>query len=216
MTPPTQSTLQGYARQADKLAEAWERVSFADVHQPVLHLIPARSCDVVDVGAGTGRDATAFARMGHRVVAVEPTDELRTSAMKLHPSARIEWVVDRLPELAQLTRRGQEFDLVMLTAVWMHLDPHQRQLAMPRVAALVRTGGTVIMSLRHGHVPTDRCMFDVGAQETITLARANGLDLLLHLRTPSAQSANQLAGVTWTRLAFAKRTRGRTPVPRHG
>jgi hypothetical protein len=136
--------------------------------------------------------------------------------MKLHPSARIEWVDDSLPELAHLTRRGLDFDLVMLTAVWMHLDPHQRQLAMPRVAALVHTSGTVIMSLRHGPVPAGRCMFDVGAQETITLARANGLDLLLHQLTPSTQPANRLADVTWTRLAFAKRTPGTSPVPRHG
>jgi protein-L-isoaspartate O-methyltransferase len=75
VTPPTQSTLQGYARQADKLSEAWERVSFIDVQQPVLQLIPSHACDVVDVGAGTGRDAAAFADMGHRVVAVEPTAE---------------------------------------------------------------------------------------------------------------------------------------------
>lgn len=216
MTLPTQSTLQEYERQADQLSDAWERVSFTDVHQPVLHLIPSHPSDVVDVGAGTGRDAAAFADMGHRVVAVEPTAALRASAMKLHPSARIKWVDDSLPELAQLTSRGQDFDLVMLTAVWMHLDPHQRRLAMPRVAALVRTGGAVIMSLRHGNVPTGRCMFDVGAQETITLARAHGLDLLLHLLTPSAQPANRLAGVTWTRLAFAKRTPGASPVPRHG
>jgi hypothetical protein len=30
--------------------------------------------------------------MGHRVVAAEPTDELRGPAMALHPSPRIEWL----------------------------------------------------------------------------------------------------------------------------
>jgi 2-polyprenyl-3-methyl-5-hydroxy-6-metoxy-1,4-benzoquinol methylase len=216
MTLPTQSALQEYARQADRLAEAWERVSFAEVHQPMLHLIPARPCDIVDIGAGTGRDAAAFADMGHRVLAVEPTAELRTSAKKLHPSGRIEWLDDTLPELAHLARRGQDFDLVMLTAVWMHLDPQQRQLAMPRVAALVRIGGAAMMSLRHGPLPAGRRMFDVSAEETIALAQTCGLDPVLQLLTPSTQLANQLAGVTWTRLAFAKRTPITSPVPRHG
>ena len=216
MTLPTPSMLEGYARQADRLAEAWERVSFADVHRPVLHLIPPHSCDIVDVGAGAGRDAAALADMGHRLVAVEPTAELRTEAMKLHPSKSIEWLDDSLPELARLASRGQDFDLVMMTAVWMHLDPQPRLLAMPRIASLVRAGGTVIMSLRHGPVPASRRMFDVSAQETITLARASGLDPVLHILTPSIQPANRQAGVTWTRLAFVKRTQTTSLVPRHG
>jgi hypothetical protein len=33
--------------------------------------------------------------------------------------------------------RREEFDVVMLRAVWMHLDEVQRRTAMPNVAALV-------------------------------------------------------------------------------
>jgi SAM-dependent methyltransferase len=164
----------------------------------------------VDIGAGTGRDAAALAAKGHEVVAVEPTHELRRPGMTLHPSSRIEWLDDSLPDLAVLTARGEPFDVVMLTAVWMHLDEPERRRAMPTVAALVRSGGVMIMSLRHGPVPAGRRMFEVSAEETIQLARAQGLDPLLNLRTPSTQPANRLAGVTWTRLAFAKAADVRT------
>jgi hypothetical protein len=37
----------------------------------------------------------------------------------LHPSPQIEWLDDSLPDLVGLTRRGENFDVVMLTAVWM-------------------------------------------------------------------------------------------------
>ena len=47
---------------------------------------------------------------------------MRIPAMALHPSPRIEWLNDSLPELATLRTRRETFDLVMLTAVWMHLD----------------------------------------------------------------------------------------------
>jgi hypothetical protein len=40
-----------------------------------------------------------MAEMGHRVVAVEPTDELREAGMTLHKSMGIEWVADGLPDL---------------------------------------------------------------------------------------------------------------------
>jgi hypothetical protein len=90
----------------------------------------------------------------------------------------------------------------MLTAVWMHLDACQRERAMPRVASLLRDGGVLIMSLRHGPVPAGRRMFDVRPDETIRLASEHGLRLVRELHTSSAQQANRDSGVTWTRLAF--------------
>jgi hypothetical protein len=140
--------------------------------------------------------------MGHRVVAVEPTDAMRLPAMALHPSPQIEWLNDSLPELALV--RGERFDLVMLTAVWMHLDARQRQRAMPNLAALVREGGTVIMKIRHGPVPAGRRMFEITPEETIELARMQDLNPVLNLRTQSSQEQNRAAGVTWTNLAFVK------------
>lgn len=198
------SGTEGYAEAARELLENWKNILFAEHHQSVLHLIPNAPASILDIGSGIGADAAAFAAMGHRVVAVEPTDELRIPGMSLHPSPRIEWLDDSLPELALLLTRGQTFDVVMLTAVWMHLDGQQRRYAMPKVASLLREGGVMIMSLRHGPVPQGRRMFDVSAEETVQLAQAQGLYPVLNMRTKSTQVQNQLAGVTWTRLAFAQ------------
>jgi 2-polyprenyl-3-methyl-5-hydroxy-6-metoxy-1,4-benzoquinol methylase len=198
------SGTEGYAEEADRLVKHWEKISFTHNHGPVLHLIPTVPCSVLDIGAGTGRDAASFAAMGHRVVAVEPTDELRIAGMALQPSSLIEWLNDSLPDLSVLSVRRETFDLIMLTAVWMHLDEPQRRRAMSKVASLIRQGGAMIMSLRHGPVPRGRRMFEVSAEETVQLAQARDLDLVLNLRTQSIQQTNRLAGVTWTRLAFAK------------
>ena len=176
----------------------------------MLHLIPAQPSRVLDIGSGTGRDAAWFASQGHRVVAVEPTDALRIPATVLHPSPRIDWLNDSLPDLAALQARGETFDLVMLTAVWMHLDEAQRRQAMPNVAALLRLGGTIIMKIRHGPVPPGRRMFDVSAEETIELAR-RGLQPILNLRSESIQEKNRPAGVSWTTLAFVQARDGLRP-----
>ena len=109
---------------------AVESISFVDVHRPVLHLIPTTPGLVLDLGAGTGRDAAALASIGHSVIAVEPVSELRTIGITLHPSPRIEWIDDNLPLLTKLGERAGSFDLTMLTAVWMHLDPPERRLAI--------------------------------------------------------------------------------------
>jgi len=199
------SGTEAYAEEAAALIRQWRGISFADQHAPVLHLLPTVRSRVLDVGAGVGTDAAAFAAMGHTVVAVEPVDELRSAASELHRSSRVEWIDDSLPDLTVLCARQETFDVVMLTAVWMHLDREQRCRAMPRVSSLLRDGGKLLMSLRHGPVPEGRRMFDVCAQETIELARASGLEAVLRLSVPSVQPGNRRAGLTWTRLAFEKR-----------
>ena len=100
------SGTEGYAAEADVLARQYESITFAEAHAPYLHLIPTAPSRVLDIGAGTGRDAAALAEMGHEVVAAEPTAEMRAHAARLHPSPRIEWVDDSLPDLAMLTARG--------------------------------------------------------------------------------------------------------------
>src|SRR5712671_5919711 len=134
----------------------------------------------------------------------EPAEALRLPAMTLHPSPLTEWLNDSLPELASLRTRGESFDVVMLTAVWMHLDAQQRRRAMPNLAALVREGGTVIMKIRHGPVPAGRRMFEITPEQTIELARMQDLHPVLNLRTQSRQEQNRAAGVDWTNLAFVK------------
>ena len=195
------SGTENYAEEAPELLERYESISFADQHRFIMHLIPTAPSRVLDIGAGTGRDAAGFAALGHSVVAIEPTEELRRGAMLLHPSPMIEWIDDSLPDLAAIRARGEEFDVVMLTAVWMHLDAQQRRRAMPHLAVLVRNRGVVIMSLRHGPVPPGRRMFEVSAEETIALGEPYGLNCILNR---AAEPSLRQPGVSWTRLAFQK------------
>src|SRR6202165_3887171 len=146
--PVQVSGTEGYADEAEDLFKRYESIPAADAHRAVRHLIPAAPSRVLDIGSGTGRDAAWFASMGHRVVAVEPTDAMRLPAMALHPSPQIEWIDDSLPDLALLRARGEKFDVVMLTAVWMHLDEAQRRQAMPNLASLVQAGGGGVIKVR--------------------------------------------------------------------
>jgi SAM-dependent methyltransferase len=195
------SGTEGYAEAAEALAQQYESVSIERAYGSLMHMLPSPPADILDIGSGTGRDAAAFAERGHRVVAVEPTLEFRRIAQRLHPSSAIAWLDDSLPELARLSERQGQFDLVSLIAVWMHLDPWQRARAMPRVAALLRPCGLLVMSLRHGPVPAGRRMFEVGAEETCRLAAGEGLTLMHH---GTGRDMLGRAGVSWTMLAFRR------------
>jgi SAM-dependent methyltransferase len=199
---PAVSGTEGYAEEAEALVRQYESLPFGQVHRRFSHLFPPPPARVLEIGAGTGRDAAGFAALGHQVLAVEPTEALRTRAMALHPSDRVEWLDDSLPDLARVLSRGETFDLVMLTAVWMHLDESQRRRAMPNVAALVKAGGGMMLSLRYGPVPAGRRMFPVAAEETIDLAAREGLRLVE--RVDAADGILKRPGVSWVRLAFAR------------
>ncbi len=162
----------GYGEAAETLASRYESVPFESVHAAVLSLLPTAPSRVLEVGAGTGRDAAALAERGHRVTAVEPVPELRAIARRLRPNAAITWGDAMLPELAPV--EGQ-FDLIWISAVWMHLDERERRESMRRLHELLAPGGQAIITLRHGPVPAGRRMFPVPPSETIAQAAELGL-----------------------------------------
>jgi SAM-dependent methyltransferase len=189
----------GYEKDLDQLVRKLEGIPFEALHREVLPLFPPPPATILDVGAGTGRDAARFAALGYAVIAVEPAAGLRERGQALHPSPRITWVDDALPELAAVSGT---FEVVMLTAVWMHLDHDERARGMARIAALLKAGGLTCLTLRHGPVPEGRRMFEVAGDDTIRLAETAGLKPVVHLENQVAVSGNP--GVTWTRLAFTK------------
>ncbi|MFJ9773039.1 class I SAM-dependent methyltransferase [Kitasatospora sp. NPDC101157] len=191
----------GYGEAAEQLAVQYESVAFTDVHRSRLHLYPAAPAAVLDIGAGTGRDAAALAALGHRVVAAEPTPELRAVGRRLHPDADIRWVADALPELPRLSTEGERFDLILLTAVWMHLTPAEGPTAMDALARLLAPGARLALTLRHGPVPPGRRMFDLPPEHTIALARTRGLQLL---HRSARRDLHGRADVSWTELVLGR------------
>lgn len=191
---------EGYREEAATLVPRYEELIFQDVHREVMHLFPAPPAQVLDVGAGTGRDAAALARAGHCVTAVEPTPAFREAGQRLHPGFGLRWLDDGLPELARVPEPAGGFDLILLTAVWMHLDAASRAVAMARLARLVAPTGLITMALRHGPVPPGRRMFEVSAAETSALAEGCALRLVHESEREDMRGRND---VTWSFVALA-------------
>jgi SAM-dependent methyltransferase len=194
--------LKGYAAAATPaFVAAYDELSSEHIYEHVQDLFPAQSAKVVDIGAGTGRDAAWFAKASHSVLAVEPVAELREAGKALHPSANIDWLDDRLPELKNLKKYGP-FDLVTLCAVWQHIPDEARTTAMLNLSDIIARDGLLVMSLRHGPGAAGRRVFPVSVEATIQSAEQCGLTLLRARDAQSVQAGNSAMGVSWTWLAF--------------
>ena len=190
---------EGYSQEADALVGQYEDMTFADVHRDTLHLLPNPPALILDIGAGTGRDAAYLAGRGYRMEAAEPTPELRRHGIRLHAEAGIEWIDDSLHDLKILRQHPRHFDVVLMTAVLMHLDEDERRTAMASIAPLLAPQGLLALSLRYGPVPPGRRMFAVPPSEIIALAKAQGLTLI---HQNDREDMKSRPDVRWTYLAF--------------
>ncbi len=203
-----------YEQHATRLVTQYESLSFEDVHADLIAILPAPGSTVLDIGAGSGRDAAWLAAKGYDVVAIEPSEAMLARARAKHTSSRIQWLSDSLPDLAKVRRLGLSFDFILLSAVWMHIPPAARQRALRKLATLLAPKGRIAISLRLGAPDAEREMHEVSLPELAGLAQQFGLRIV---HTSASQDKLRRSDVSWTNvvLGLPDDGLGALPLLRH-
>lgn len=188
-----------YDTHASRLADGYEGLDAEDTHRRLFAMLAGSApLSVLDVGAGTGRDAAALAALGHTVIAVEPSPKMARLGRALHADNNIVWIVDAMPELTKV--RGP-YDLIVLSAVWMHVPPADRGKAFERLAALLAPRGRLYITLRLGPAAPDRVLWPTDAREIQSLAAAQHLTFEDWGKRPDLLGREQ---VHWQTLLLTK------------
>ncbi|MCL1039633.1 class I SAM-dependent methyltransferase [Shewanella submarina] len=213
------NSLNYYNTHAEELAAQYQSLAAENVHKDWLGILQQPEFEgplrVLDIGAGSGRDAAFFAteRQGNQVIAVEPADEL-VRLGKIHTQGlAVTWCQDSMPDLAgpefaavehSETGLDSRFNVILLSAVWMHLPAEQRPKALIRLAELLADNGLLVISLRLTISEDDihtRKMFPVSASELESLVLSVGLKRYL----VSHEEADQLGrSLSWQTIVLSK------------
>ena len=194
---PTETVEEWYEVNAEFITEEFEQLEFQELHATLLNHLPQHPCSILDIGSGSGRDAAGLAELGHKVIAVEPSSGLRARAQSLHPNSGITWVNDKLPELKAVRKLGDHYDVIILSAVWMHLPYHDRQPSFESILGLLKKEGLLYITLRHGPYEVVEGFWDIPDEELVQLINS------YELREIEQTTENDLLnrpGVSWTRF----------------
>lgn len=195
--------IKGYEGREERFIAATISLDFQALYHDFLPFIPVQPGHILDLGAGIGKDAYEFARMGHAVTAVEPLDSFRAEGQKRYVSANIEWVDDGLPALGKLEGRSGQYDFILAGGVWHHLDETEQDMALLTVTQLLKPDGIFAVTLRNGPAGLGTHVFPTPATRIISQAKEYGLGILLHLQRQPSMMVNK-ENVTWAKLVFQK------------
>ncbi|WP_157386312.1 class I SAM-dependent methyltransferase [Rhizobium leguminosarum] len=177
----------------------YESISFDEVHRNILDLLPEPPAAVLDIGAGSGRDAAALCVRGYVVTAVEPAKMLREEAARLHRELPIEWIEDSLPLLRRMGNR--QFDLILISAVWMHLTKSTRRSAVHRLGRLLKPGGRVVVTFREGPADPIRAFSPVRLGEVLADSQSAGIQVIRQVEDPDRLERGKSQ---WTTVVLEK------------
>ncbi|WP_068546523.1 class I SAM-dependent methyltransferase [Thalassotalea crassostreae] len=189
-----------YNKQAKQLLEQYTSVAAESVHQTWMHLLP-KTGHVLDIGAGAGRDADFIASRGLKVTAVEPASELLSLAKQTFTNTNINWLSDSLPILHKTQKLKQRYDLILVSAVWMHLTESEQEQSLKTLAKLLKDNGLIIITLRIGTFNDGRTSHPISIDKIKEQAISYSLSL-----TQLSDAVDKLNrnDVTWETVMLSK------------
>jgi SAM-dependent methyltransferase len=117
----------------------WGRLEYLRTREMIESALPARTCEVLDVGGATGIHAAWLAGAGHRVHVVDP------EPAHVEHAARLPGVSASIGDARALDRPDDSADVVLLLGPLYHLEePADRARTIGEAVRVARTGGLVI------------------------------------------------------------------------
>lgn len=199
-------TLRSYDEHVEALAEQYESADTAYIQRLILQWIP-EGAEVLEIGAGSGRDTSFLMSHGYRITATDPSEKMLNYAVDKHPELTGCLKQKSMPLDRNDSLLSQQFDAVVCLAVIMHIHDHDLFEFARQQSALLKTNGILILSFSTGRTElTDsrdnygRLYCERPTDELQLLYERIGFRLLTKLSQPDSLGRS----ILWHTLVLAK------------
>ncbi len=137
-------TLAYYEDNAKHLSQRYESAMVDNIHTLLLKTFPI-TFDLLEIGCGSGRDASFMYQSGYDILALDGSVEMIAEAKRCHPELSGRMKVVRIPD--QLCFEPSSFDGVYSIATLMHLDKEEIRHTIEKIEMILKPGGKFLFSV---------------------------------------------------------------------
>ena len=137
-------TLSYYENNAKHLSLRYESTKVDNIHSLLLNTFPSKS-SLLEIGCGSGRDASFMHRKGYDVLAIDGSREMIAEAKLYHPELADKLEVIKIPD--EFYFELSSFDGIYSIATLMHLDKSMIDQTIEKVAMILKAGSKFLFSV---------------------------------------------------------------------
>lgn len=194
---------EGYEQFIQLFIETSQVLDFSVVCKEFIAFLPLPPASVLDAGSGAGQNAVALAALGYDVTAVDPMQVFLDAAKKIDTRQSVQWLKGCLPFLNCISQEVQQFDFILIDAVWHHLNETEREQTVIRLSNLIKLGGICAISLRNGPAGIGTRIFTTNSDDTIKQFEKFGFECLFSVSNQDSIISNK-KDVKWARVVLQK------------
>ena len=140
----TNSTLNYYQNNAKQIIEHYENVNMSKLHDK-LKMAFSISSKLLEIGCGSGRDASALHKSGYEIFITDASDSMLSEAIKNHPEFKEKSLNLKLPDPIQF--QDESFGGIYAIAVLMHLNEAEINQSFNEFNRVLRSKGRLFFSI---------------------------------------------------------------------
>ena len=175
-------TLSYYDNNAKELTQRYESANIEHIHTLLKETFSPKSI-LLEIGCGSGRDASFMYRNGYNILAIDGSREMIAEAKQCHPELADRLEVMKIPN--ELQFEPYFFDGIYSIATLMHLDKNTIDKTIEKTSNIMKNGSKFLFSVsiqrddvdHHGKDEKGRYFTTMTELEWVTCCEKNGLKL---------------------------------------
>lgn len=198
-------TINFYNRAYKSLIQNYESADISNTQTLLIKTFNKKN-KLLEIGCGSGRDASFMIKKGYDVIAIDGSKNMIDEAKKIHPELSNKLLFKTLPNDLEFDIK---FDSIYSIATLMHLSENDLKNTLSKIYNLLNQNGKFLMSVSLSRDDIDENGFDDKGRFFLVLSSEKWLNLLENigfkmLETKTNSDGLGRGGIEWLTMVVQK------------